>query len=187
MKTLVLGAISALTLSVSATAEPLTGADMSLALGGKMLAGDDSKFYRFYANGLLEVTGEDDAELAMSFGKWEAGPKYLCLSFPSSEERSFYTLDAQGAALDELGNEGFEGALSIVMQPIEDGPVVSGTLDMPQTIRLQRLLEEGSEAAALRPLPDIVNEIKPVLLAADALRLLEGNNALPTDGAEGAE
>ena len=187
MKTLVLGAISALTLSVSATAEPLTGADMSLALGGKMLAGDDSKFYRFYANGLLEVTGEDDAELAMSFGKWEAGPKYLCLSFPSSEERSFYTLDAQGAALDELGNEGIEGALSIVMQPIEDGPVVSGTLDMPQTIRLQRLLEEGSEAAALRPLPDIVNEIKPVLLAADALRLLEGNNALPTDGAEGAE
>ena len=180
MKTLVLGAISALILSVSATAEPLTGADMSLALGGKMLAGDDSKFYRFYANGLLEVTGEDDAELAMSFGKWEAGPKYLCLSFPGSEERSFYTLD-------ELGNEGFEGALSIVMQPIDDGPVVSGTLDTPQTIRLQRLLEEGSEAAALRPLPDIVNEIKPVLLAADALRLLEGNNALPTDGAEGAE
>ena len=48
-------------------------------------------------------------------------------------------------------------------------------------------MEEGSEAAALRPMPDIVNEIKPVLLAADALRLLERENTLPSDGVEGAE
>ncbi len=187
MKTLVLGVISALSISVSAAAEPLIGADMSLALGGKMLAGDDGKFYRFYANGLLEVTGEDDSKQAMSFGKWEAGPKYLCLSLPGSEERSFYTMDAQSADMDALGNEGFEGALRIVMEPTESGTVVSGMLDTPQTIRLQRLLEEGSEAAALRPMPDIVNEIKPVLLAADALRLLERENTLPSDGVEGAE
>ena len=43
MKTLVLGAISALTFSVSAAAESLVGGDMALALGGKMLAGDDGK------------------------------------------------------------------------------------------------------------------------------------------------
>lgn len=89
--------------------------------------------------------------------------------------------------MDALGNEGFEGALRIVMEPTDSGTVVSGMLDTPQTIRLQRLLEEGSEAAALRPMPDIVNEIKPVLLAADALRLLERENTLPSDGVEGAE
>ena len=122
-----------------------------------------------------------------TFGKWEAGPKYLCLSLPGSEERSFYTMDAQSADMDALGNEGFEGALRIVMEPTDSGTVVSGMLDTPQTIRLQRLLEEGSEAAALRPMPDIVNEIKPVLLAADALRLLERENTLPSDGVEGAE
>ena len=187
MKTLVLGAISALTFSVSAAAVPLVGGDMALALGGKMLAGDDGKFYRFYANGLLEVTGEDDADLPMSFGKWDVGPKYLCLSFPGSEERTFYTMDAAGAGLDDEGSEGFEGALDIVMEPIDGGMIVSGLLDSPQTIRLQRMLEEGSEAAAMKPLPDIVNEIKPVLLAADALSLLKIENTLPSDGAEGAE
>jgi hypothetical protein len=49
------------------------------------------------------------------------------------------------------------------------------------------MLDAGSEAAALKPLPDIVNEIKPVLLAADAMSLLKSENALPTDGAEGAD
>jgi len=187
MKTLVLGAISALSFYLSAAAEPLVGGDMALALGGKMLAGDDGKFYRFYSNGLLEVTGENDADLPMSFGKWEVGPKYLCLNFPGSDERNFYTLDATGAGLDDAGNEGFEGALDIVMEPIDGGMIVSGLLDAPQTIRLQRMLDAGSEAAALKPLPDIVNEIKPVLLAADAMSLLKSENALPTDGAEGAE
>ena len=187
MKTLVLGAISALTFSFSAAAEPLVGGDMALALGGKMLAGDDGKFYRFYANGLLEVTGDDDADLPMSFGKWEVGPKYLCLNFPGSDERHFYTLDATGAGLDDSGNEGFEGALDIVMEPIDGGMIVSGLLDAPRTIRLQRMLDEGSEAAALKPLPDIVNEIKPVLLAADAMNLLKSEYNLPTDGAEGAD
>lgn len=187
MKTLVLGAISALSFSLSAAAEPLVGGDMALALGGKMLAGDDGKFYRFYSNGLLEVTGENNADLHMSFGKWEVGPKYLCLNFPGSDERNFYTLDATGAGLDDAGNEGFEGALDIVMEPIDGGIIVSGLLDAPQTIRLQRMLDAGSEAAALKPLPDIVNEIKPVLLAADAMSLLKSENALPTDGAEGAD
>ena len=84
MKTLVLSAISALTFSISAAAEPLTGADMSLALGGKMLAGDDGNFYRFYANGLLEVTGEDDADQSlMSFGKWRSRSSSTCaVTFP---------------------------------------------------------------------------------------------------------
>ena len=126
MKTLVLGAISALTFSFSAAAEPLVGGDMALALGGKMLAGDDGKFYRFYANGLLEVTGDDDADLPMSFGKWEVGPKYLCLNFPGSDERHFYTLDATGAGLDNAGDEGFEGALDIIMEPIDGGSLNGG-------------------------------------------------------------
>ena len=186
MKSLMLGAISALAFSVSAAAEPLVGSEMSFALGGKMLAGDDGKLYRFYSNGLLEVTDGDDAAVTLSFGKWAAGPKYLCLRFPGSEGREFYTLDARGVNEGEIGAEGFEGPLSIIMEPIDGGLVVSGRLDNPHTIRMQCLLEEGSEAAALSPLPDIVNEVKPVLLASDAYLVVD-ENKLPTDGAEGAE
>lgn len=186
MRSLILGTFSALALSLSAAAEPLVGSDMSFALGGNMLAGDDGKLYRFYANGLLEVTGDDDSTLALSFGKWEGGPKYLCLSFPGSEERQFYTLDAEGVDKEALGTEGFEGPLQISMNPIEGGAVVAGRLDKPHTIRMQRLLDNGSDAAAMAPLPDIVNELKPVLLAADALQLLN-TNPLPSDGIEGAD
>jgi len=188
MKTLVLSAISALTFSISAAAEPLTGADMSLALGGKMLAGDDGNFYRFYANGLLEVTGED-TDQSLSFGKWRAGPQYLSVTFPGREDRQFYALDARGANQSELGIEGFEGALSLTMEPIDDKRAISGLLDAPQTIRLQRLLQEGSETAALRPMPEIVNELRPILLAADALKLLQqsGEGTRDLDGNEGLE
>ena len=191
MKTLVLSAISALTFSISAAAEPLTGADMSLALGGKMLAGDDGKFYRFYTNGLLEVTGEN-MDQSLVFGKWRAGPQYLSVTFPGRDDQQFFTLDARGADQSELGIEGFEGALSLTMEPIDGETAISGLLDAPQTIRLQRLLQEGSETAALKPMPEIVNELKPVLLAADALRLLQQSDdnprdADPNEGLEGAD
>ena len=183
MRSLILGTISALTFAFSAAAEPLTGSDMSFALGGKMLDGDDGKMYRFYSNGLLEVTDGDDGAVALSFGKWAAGPKYLCLQFPGSEERQFYTLDARGVEDGTIGTEGFEGPLSVIMEPIEGGLAVSGRLDNPLTIRMQRMLDEGADMA---PLPDIVNELKPVLLAADTFSIIE-QNGLPTDGAEGAE
>ena len=192
MRTLVLGAISALTLSTTAQSLPLKGADLSLALGGKMLAGDDGQFYRFYSNGLLEITGEGDTELPLSFGKWQVDPLYLILSLPGSEAHHVYTLDAQGMDASEDGLEGMEGSLDVVMTSITGAPSVSGVLDKPQTIRVQRMLEQGSKAAALQPLPDIVNEVKPVLLANDALRALQERKTLAhEDGveehAEGAE
>lgn len=188
MRTLVIGVFSACLVSISAAAEPLSGAEMSLALGGKMLAGDDDKFYRFYANGLLEVTGENDRDLALSFGRWNTDPRYLIMRLPGSENHRFYTMEAQGMADSKDGLEGYEGSLDVLLRPIDGGTLVSGVLDTPQTIRLQRMLEAGSQAAALRPLPGIVNEIKPVLLATDALTAMPDDaETMGAEGAQGAE